>query len=88
MTVIPALVAATVLPAVLPWGGAQAGVVVASLLGALTYLLVQRVLRSPELKVLSEALETPEGCQRCLILGPPRPVPHGPHPCLAPCWSR
>ena len=57
VTVIPALVAATVLPAVLPRGGAQAGVVVASLLGALTYLLVQRVLRSPELKVLSEALK-------------------------------
>jgi putative peptidoglycan lipid II flippase len=51
-----ALAVATGLPALLPRVGPLAGVVAACLLGVLTFLLVQMLLRSPELKLLSDAL--------------------------------
>ena len=56
VAVVPALAVATVLPALLPRVGPLAGVVAACLVGGFTFLLVQVLLRSPELKLLSEAL--------------------------------
>jgi putative peptidoglycan lipid II flippase len=56
VAVIPALAVATFLPALLPRVGPLAGVVAACLLGVLSFLLLQVLLRSPELKLLSEAL--------------------------------
>ena len=60
VAVVPALAVATVLPALLPRVGPLAGVVAGCLLGVLTFLLVQVLLRSPELKLLSEALRRRE----------------------------
>ncbi len=61
VTAIPALVATTVLPQLLPRGGVQVGLVVACVLGAFTYVVVELVLRSPELELLSEALRRRRG---------------------------
>jgi putative peptidoglycan lipid II flippase len=58
LIVVPVLVAATVLPALLPRGGQLLGLVMACILGAFTYVLVQVVLGSPELKLLSDALRS------------------------------
>ncbi|HLM22726.1 MAG TPA: lipid II flippase MurJ, partial [Propionibacteriaceae bacterium] len=58
VTVIPALLAVTVIPDLLRRGGPQVGVTMACIFGAFTYVLVQAVLRSPELKLLLEALRS------------------------------